>query len=73
MEDYRALIEHLKQLPEPLDLRELLRQIKIGHTQMEIKSGTEIRQSAISNYLNRKSSLMVDNYEKIVNYLIKKL
>lgn len=55
-----------------VDLRELLREIKFGHTNKEIAKYIGVRAATISEYMNRKSPFNADSYEKIINSILKK-
>lgn len=54
-----------------VDMRALLGKIMWGHTKREIAAAIGIRSLTISDYMNQKSSIGVDTFEKIVNYTIK--
>jgi len=55
-----------------VNMRDLLYQIMYGFTQKEIAKGIGIRPNTISDYMNGHKNITAGNYEKIINYTLKK-
>lgn len=55
-----------------IDMKQLLKQAMVGHTQKQCASAVGIRANTISDYLNDRKCITVCNYEKILNYAAKK-